>query len=427
MRSCGFNSKPRGANMERHDRAAWRSAVGNLVAKLRPCHQLAMATAGDTGNLDLLLAGGGLANGLIALRLKSLRPELKVGIVEAAERLGGSHTWSFFETDLTSAQLDWIKPLIACRWPGYTVRFPGAARRLSTPYCSVTATSFASVVTAALSHRLRLNAPIREVRIDGVVLDNGERIGAGAVVDGRGPVAAPDLALGFQKFVGLEVKLARPHGMTEPVVMDATVDQMDGYRFFYLLPFDRDTALIEDTRYADDPDLDHGALEEAIGRYVRGRGWRIVDVLRREQGVLPVAMAGDVHAHLRHMGPAAQSGLRACLFHPTTGYSLPDAVRLADHLATISWRNGEDLARQLRRHAIDTWRSRRFYRLLDRMMFRAAAPTQRYRILERFYRLPQPLIERFYAAQSTTADKLRILVGRPPFPISAALPCLLER
>lgn len=398
------------------------------MAEAHTWHLLIMPIArGDTEGLDLLLAGGGLANGLIALRLKRLRPDLKVAVVEAAERLGGSHTWSFFQTDLTSAQLGWVEPLIAHRWPGYAVRFPDGDRRLSTPYCSVTAASFDSIVRTAVSGRLRLNAPIREVSADSVVLQTGERIGAKAVIDGRGPIAAPDLALGFQKFVGLEVRLDAPHGMTEPLLMDATVDQAGGYRFLYVLPFDADTVLIEDTRYTDGPDLDHGALEAGVVAYARDRGWCIAEVLRREHGVLPVALAGDVDAHLKRMGPAAQSGLRACLFHPTTGYSLPDAVRLADLLATISWRSGEDLADHIRRYAIGVWRSRRFYRLLDRLLFRGAAPPQRFKVMERFYGLPQPLIERFYAARSTTADKMRILIGRPPFPIIDALPCLIEK
>ncbi|MFC7552947.1 lycopene cyclase family protein [Pseudoroseomonas wenyumeiae] len=73
------------------------------------------------------------------------------------------------------------------------------------------------------------------------------------------------------------------------------------------------------------------------------------------------------------------------------------------------------------------WQRRAFFRRLNRMLFRAARPGQRYRVLERFYGLPQPLIERFYAAEPSLMDKLRILSGRPPVPVLAALPCLLER
>jgi lycopene beta-cyclase len=73
------------------------------------------------------------------------------------------------------------------------------------------------------------------------------------------------------------------------------------------------------------------------------------------------------------------------------------------------------------------WNARGYYRLLNRMMFQACEPSQRYRILERFYRLPQPLVERFYAAEANLADKARILIGKPPVPIRRAMACLAER
>jgi lycopene beta-cyclase len=62
--------------------------------------------------------------------------------------------------------------------------------------------------------------------------------------------------------------------------------------------------------------------------------------------------------------------------------------------------------------------------MLSRMLFGAAEPQRRYRMLERFYRLPEPLIERFYAGRSTPADRLRILAGRPPVPVAAAIASL---
>jgi lycopene beta-cyclase len=67
------------------------------------------------------------------------------------------------------------------------------------------------------------------------------------------------------------------------------------------------------------------------------------------------------------------------------------------------------------------WQERSFYRMLNRMLFLAAEPDRRYEVLQRFYELPEPLIERFYRAASTYADKARILIGRPPVPIIKAL------
>ena len=387
------------------------------------------ADAFDTSGPDLLLIGGGLANGLLALRLSQLRPDLDVRIVEATETLGGVHTWSFFEGDLTAAQQAWIDPLVVHRWPGYAVRFPQFERNLSTGYRSVTAERFAAVVSAALPGRIMLGAPVVSVSETEAVLADGRRLKAKAVIDGRGQVATPDLALGFQKFVGLEVQLAAPHGLTAPIVMDARVDQAGGYRFLYTLPFDDRTLLIEDTRYTDGAELDRDVFRQGVRDYAAQQGWVIETVLREEDGVLPVALDGDIAAHLTRMGPTALSGLRAGLFHPTTGYSLPDAVRLADHMADRLAKDfeGASLAADIRRHAGDVWAGRGLYRLLNRMLFRAARPEERYRVLERFYRLPQPLIERFYAAGSTFADKARILSGKPPVPLGAALTCLVEK
>ena len=49
---------------------------------------------------DLIILGGGLAGGLVALALASKRPDLGVVIVEAGETLGGNHVWSFFDADV---------------------------------------------------------------------------------------------------------------------------------------------------------------------------------------------------------------------------------------------------------------------------------------------------------------------------------------
>ncbi len=46
--------------------------------------------------------------------------------------------------------------------------------------------------------------------------------------------------------------------------------------------------------------------------------------------------------------------------------------------------------------------------------------------MQRFYGLGETLIERFYAGQSSLADKLRILTGKPPVAIHKAIRCLPE-
>ncbi|HMO68788.1 MAG TPA: lycopene cyclase family protein, partial [Novosphingobium sp.] len=114
----------------------------------------------------------------------------------------------------------------------------------------------------------------------------------------------------------------------------------------------------------------------------------------------------------------------AALVHPLTGYSLPEAVRFALHIGRLKDLSGTNLARASERWARAHWQRGGYYRMLTRMLFAAARPDQRYRVLERFYRLPGPLIERFYAGRSTWADRLRVLAGKPPVPLFAALSSL---
>ncbi|MFE8646578.1 lycopene beta-cyclase CrtY [Sphingomonas sp. NCPPB 2930] len=385
-----------------------------------------VATALDA---DLILVGGGLANGLIARRLRLAHPDLRVLLLEAEPALGGNHTWSFHSTDLGAAQRAWMDPLITYRWDAHDVAFPGYRRRLPGGYNSVTSGRFDATLRAELGDAVRCGTPVDAVTPTTVRLAGGGLLRARAVIDGRGHPPAAHLALRFQKFLGQELQLAAPHGLTAPMLMDATVDQVDGYRFVYLLPFTADTVLVEDTVYADGATLSRDLLRGHIADYAAGQGWTVAKVLREEEGVLPIALAGDADALWRGMGGVPRAGLAAALFHPTTGYSLPQAVRLADHLAALPRAAFDDcrtVQAAVQAHALGHWRATGFFRVLNRMLFLAAAPAARRKVMARFYRLRGPLIARFYAGRSSWLDKARILTGRPPVPLGAALRAVLS-
>jgi lycopene beta-cyclase len=375
---------------------------------------------------DVVLVGGGLANGLIALRLRALRPDLAVVVVERDAALGGRHTWSHFASDVSPAISTWLAPLITHAWDGYEVRFPAHRRALTTPYRAISSDRFDALVSAALGEGVLTGVGVAVLETGQVSLDDGRIVEAPCVIDGRGPSPSPALVLGWQKFVGLEVELATPHGLTRPIVMDATVDQLDGYRFLYSLPFSPTRLLIEDTRYSDGEQLDREALRADIAAYAATQGWTIKTVVREEIGILPIALAGDIDAHWR-AADTAMVGLRAALFQPITGYSLPDAARLADEIAALPVLTTAAVRACVEARSKQRWAERSYYRLLNRMLFRAAEPGRRYVVLERFYRLGQSLVERFYAGRITLADKARILIGKPPVPIAAALAVLSEQ
>lgn len=376
---------------------------------------------------DLAILGGGLAGGVIALALAERRPELRVLLVEGGDRLGGNHIWSFFDSDVDAADRALVAPFVCASWEGHDVAFPKHRRTLGGRYNSIFSERFDAVVRERLGSRVLTGAQVVAATATTVTLADQRQIVAAGVIDTRGAGDLTLLDLGWQKFVGQELRLAAPHGLDRPMIMDATVPQIDGYRFIYLLPFGPDRLFVEDTYYSDGPELDVPVLSERIASYAAARGWRIAEVVRTETGVLPVVIGGDFEAYWRSGGEGvAKAGVRAGLFHPTTGYSLPDAVRTASLLSGISDFGGANLHRRLHDDAKKRWRQGGFYRLLDAMLFRAAAPAERYRVLERFYGLNEKLIDRFYAGRSTGWDKFRILAGKPPVPIGRAIAALRE-
>jgi lycopene beta-cyclase len=208
--------------------------------------------------------------------------------------------------------------------------------------------------------------------------------------------------------------------------MDATQAQDDGYRFFYTLPFDAHTLLIEDTRYSDTPGISTRVYGDAINQYATDQGWQVSRVLREEDGVLPITLGGDINAFWDATAPVARSGLQAALFQPATGYSLPNAMRLADELAQLKDWSAASVYQLTRRASVQLWQSTGFYRVLNRMLFLAADPHERRHVLERFYGLNAGLIARFYAGQNTLLDKLRILSGKPPVKLNRAYKAVFD-
>ncbi len=388
-----------------------------------PQPQPSQAQAASVEPVDVLLLGAGLANSLIGLCLRRFRPDLSILLVERADAIGGNHTWSFHTSDLTAEEYAILEPMIAATWPSQEVRFPQVSRVTSTPYNSLTSEKLAAAVTASLgSSRILTGASVVEVGPGHARLADGRVLNARLVIDGRGAKHSDALLLGYQKFVGLEVELESPHESPRPVIMDATVAQIDGYRFVYTLPFSPTRILIEDTYYSDTADLDVAALTARCHAYAADRGWRIAEVVRQEKGVLPITLAGRIDKFwAEDRNGACRAGMRAGLFHPTTGYSLPDAMHVAMLLSGLNDLSTETAAAAVERHARQAWKERGFFRLLNRMLMLAAKGAERRDILERFYTLPQGLIERFYAARLTPADKLRILMGRPPLPIVRAV------
>lgn len=382
---------------------------------------------------EIAIVGGGLAGGLIALALRRRHPEMQVMLIEAGEALGGNHRWSWFDDDLDAAGQALLAGFRKTRWDGYSVRFPAYRRELASYYNSLASPDFDAALRRELSQEtIHTGKRVATLDAKGVTLDDGAHISARTVIDCRD--AAPDRHLrgGWQVFMGRHVRTPRPHGIEQPVIMDAAVTQHapsgngGAYRFVYVLPLGASEVFVEDTYYADSPVLDRSALSGRIDRYLDAHGLQ-GEIVGGETGVLPVITGGDFAAYqagLRTEG-VALAGARGGFVHPLTSYTLPFAVENALAIAEDAELPGEQLAALLEARARRHWSRTGFYRMLGSMLFGAARPEERYRIFQRFYRLNPGLIERFYAGQSHLADKARVLTGKPPVSIFRAIGALL--
>lgn len=381
-----------------------------------------------TAQAPLIIVGGGLAGSLAALTLAERRPDVPVLLLEAGQSFGGNHIWSFFDGDVPPAMRALVTELSPVRWPRHKVCFPARKRTLSMAYNAITSAGLDRLVRARIpAISWRLGADVARTEPDAVILRSGESLAARAVIDARGPDGPmPGLDLGWQKFVGIEFASASPDPDCA-TVMDATVPQIDGYRFVYVLSLANDRVLVEDTYYSDGPELDAATVADRVRALAVERGVSGTE-LRQEHGVLPVVLDGDVDLFWPADDPIARLGVRGGFFHPTTGYSFSLALRMANALADLMGNlDAPTLARWTRAEFLQHWREGRYFRLLNRMLFHAAEPHLRYRIFEHFYRLPPSLIGRFYAGELTGLDKMHILSGRPPVSVGRAMRALLRQ
>nr|BFD59401.1 hypothetical protein CKG001_15080 [Bdellovibrio sp. CKG001] len=378
-----------------------------------------MFIAAEDNIWDCLIVGGGLAGGLLLQALRTEQPTLKVLLLERGHQLGGNHTWSFHGSDIPQGAR-WLQPLISKTWPSYEVLFPKYRRKIESTYCSIKAQDFHQSLLGHHADHILLQTPVAEVHRDCVTLSDGRIFRSKKVIDARGWGTSSEVKRGYQKFVGLDVKLSRPHGLQHVILKDVLVPQADGYRFVYILPWNEKELLVEDTYYSNTPNLDVETIQAGILQYISQKGWTVETVIRQEVGCLPLDLYPSPVMSVNAQEPL-RLGASSGIYQPVTGYTFPQTVTCVHALATSS---------------LDTWdvvltdvqkgfkRQARYLRTLNRMMFLAAVPEKRYVILERFYQLSEGLIERFYQGRLSLFDKLRILCGKPPVSVWRAVKSL---
>jgi lycopene beta-cyclase len=368
---------------------------------------------------DLVIVGSGLAGSLLLAGIKYHHPRLKILLLEKGKIIGGNHTWCFHEQDLPEKCQAWLLPLVSKIWGAYEVKFPEYSRVLNSRYFCIKSTDLHEKLSQLFPKNLRLESEVlswqKTTSLEKgtiLILKDGTEISTTTLIDARGWIHAfSNNTVGWKKFVGLEVSLKNPHGLKRVILKDATVTQIDGYRFFRLLPFSDSDLLVQDTYYSNHPILKDERIEQEIKKYIEDKGWQIDSIKRKEIGCLPLSL------HASHDRPPENS---------IGGYTLPMTLQVIDQVLENSSLTENGIAQQARKIKERFAGHEKYFRLFNRMMFLATEPTKRYLLLQYFYRLDEAVIQRFYAGKLGALDRLRILFGKPPVPLFKALKALKD-
>ncbi|MDZ4694804.1 MAG: lycopene beta-cyclase CrtY [Deltaproteobacteria bacterium] len=383
-----------------------------------------------TYDADVIVVGGGLAGGLCVLALTEHAPSLRVLLVEGNADLSGNHTWCCHKSDiemvLETTAPSWFKRILSHQWTGYVVRFPNFDRQIDGEYFCITSERLRAALVANHAQNaldLALGDPATSVQKASVTLASGRALSAPLVIDARGMAGASfGTGTGFQKFLGWEIEVIdQPHPFGDcPLLMDASVEQADGYRFVYTLPFSSHRLLVEDTYFSQNPRLDEEHIRVRLRHYLSSHGVSDFRIIREERGVLPMPWRERERAKDHD---AVTIGYRGGFFHPATGYSLGQAVAVAEHIGQASAGVQRDMIAPAVHNAVNTLRTElasdaAFARKLNFLAFVAArARGLRGLVFSRVYQMSESFLRRFYAARLTRRDRLALLARTARLPL----------
>jgi lycopene beta-cyclase len=246
---------------------------------------------------------------------------------------------------------------------------------------------------------------------------SGQTFQASVIFDSRPPVWKPKRTYEthlLQSFYGWMIKTPSPK-FDEDVfeMMDFRVPQMGNTQFLYVLPYQKDTALIELTRFGSTP-IGLEEAEEFLQTHIRSQ-YGDFEILRKEQGVIPMSTRKIPDHYLGRN--ALRTGSNSGRIKPSTGYAFKEMCWDAMQIA----QNGY-LGYYWGFHRLSAHQSGRFA-FYDRLLLKILE-TQPYlgsRIFSRlFQKIPTQKVFTFLEEKTTVYAELPILWSLPKKPFIRA-------
>jgi lycopene beta-cyclase len=365
---------------------------------------------------DIIFAGAGLSALSLAVRLAALPDPPRMLLVDQRHESARDRTWCHWQLHPTP-----FDAAVTHRWHNWLVRTStvGTPRReVGTPYVRIPSDRFYDVAMGQLSTSPHVTF-LRGVSVESIEelpdftavhFCDGRRIESSWVVDSRPP--QNDKAPWRQIFRGLELHSPEAKLDTATVtLMDFQSAGPEGIRFFYVLPLDKHTALVEDT-WLVPRGKSPTFTDEQILHYARNNlgsaGWQI---RHREEGNLPMDLAPAVQDKNRII----PWGTAAGAVRASSGYAFSRIQRASERMAHHWSQHGRPDPNITHESPLLAWMDRVFLRVMDRHPERVPGFFTRM-----FDRVPPEALARFLESEPRPADILRVMCALPPAPFLAA-------
>ena len=368
---------------------------------------------------DIVFAGAGLAGLSLAARLAALPDPPRMLLVDPLQNDTSDRTWCHWQ--LHESIFD---DAITHRWQRWSVdkdHDQTAVGSTDIPYVRIPSDRFRQIAWERIKACPRAEflrgmsvASIEEVSDRAVVhLSDGRRIESSWVFDSR-PLQN-DNAPWRQIFRGLELHSPETKlGTSTVTLMDFQSAGPEGVRFFYVLPLDAHTALVEDTWLVPShktPAFSDDAIVSYASKNLAQTHWQI---RHQEEGNLPMGFSPSASSAVEKKR-IIPWGTTAGAVRASSGYAFSRIQAASERMASAWQRTGYPDPAAVHGSAFLDW--------MDRVFLRAMTD-QPERVPEYFARLfqrvaPDALV-RFLESEPRPADILQVMRALPPGPFLRA-------
>lgn len=371
------------------------------------------ALANTFSAYDFLFIGLGAANSLIILSLhkNGLLHGKTIAVIEPSSKLTDEKTFCFWSTkeELTNLNLE---ELVSYSWQ--QIEIPGIAKQNIQPlsYYHVKGTDLTNKTKKVLSlnevtYFRRTLDDIPSINSNSIDVTIGESIlRCHKVFDSRPPTFSKlqkNQSLLYQSFYGWKIKTGKPVFDTSSIVlMDFNIPQNDATQFVYVLPFERNFALVELTRFGKEK-LTKEEADTILQDYVQQLNTTF-EKLEDEIGVIPMH-SGEIE--VADFGENwINTGARANLLKCSTGYAFhsmaEDAILQAEAL-----KSNQKPVREARKNR---------YSFYDRLLLKILSntPLEGKRVFETlFKKVPVITVLKFLREKTTPSEEVFIFSKLP--------------